>query len=795
MKLIWDRKSIFNKLLIYVTIIISFLLVMLSSILFYVYSSSAKDTIYDLNAKILSQISYSSNYIDNLAKNYCKSVYFNNNIVSLMYDKNLDILNAVKAIRTIDVTAVPDSYVHSVYIYNANQDLFISNINGNIDNSGDFFDKEVVSIVKDSTAGQFRTNTLFARRTPNFSNYGDKKHQNYDYVYTYIIRDFSDTSHKVNGAVVLNVKADWLRNTISALDSKSNYKSNIFVINEDGIVVSHSSSEMFLKNISNEDYVKQILSSGKNSDSFIKSINGIKYVVTFVSSDALKWKFVSLTPYGSVISPVRKVQAVAFAFCMIILLLGLVLSFMLSKKIYSPIGSLVSNVNKKMNLNNKNEKDVDEMKFLSSAFSNMIDKSNELDEIKRSGSQSVKNEYLKSILLNEGTISSHEYMFNKLNHSSLNICLDNSALFLLLLRIDNYKDFINKYNENDRLLCKFAVTNITNELVSKHFNNEVVDMGNDYFSVILNITEDNFVNNNVYNTLNPIVQKIQENVYKFFNFSLSATYGYIINSKDTLSIMYKNTVSLSMYRIIYGHSSIITPSVVDEINTDEFKYPVSKEKILLDSLKLGNLERATQAYNDIISIISGYSYENIIASVIYLSFNIYNTLNAVLENCSVNISSVLNSFLTDIGSFETLEEINQTFISLFKDIVGVLGNSKTQKTNSLANNVMSLINEKYSNKNLCLNSIADSLALSPIYIRRIFKEATNKSVAEYITDVRMQKVKSLLDSGNTNINNILESAGLEKSNYFYTTFRKYFGIPLSAYRLEAAAKETDNNNH
>lgn len=788
------KKSIFIKLLLSVTIIITTIIIALSSILFYVYSSSAKGTIYDLNTKILSQISYSSTYIDTLAKSYCKSVFSNYNVASLMYDKNLDILNAVKAIRTVDALSMPDSYVHSVYIYNANQDLFISNTNGNIDKSDAFFDKEAVEITKNESTTELSSNKLFhgSRMIPNIS--GSYNSPKYDLVYTYIMRDVSKSTHKVNGAVVLNVKADWLRNTISALDSKSNYKSNIFVINDRGVIVSHSSPEMFLKNVANEDYIKQILSSKKESDSFIKSIDGLKYVVTYVSSDSLKWTFVSLTPYEAIISPVKKVQAVSFIFCLIIMVCGLLFSFMLSKRIYSPIGSLINNVSEKMKLNNKTEKSSDEMHFLSSAFTKMINKSEELDEIKRSSSQSVKNEYLKGILLNKDTVSTNEYMFNKLNHSNLDIDLNDSSLLVFIIRIDKYKDFLSQYNESDRLLYKFAVSNIANELVADYFKNEVVDMGNDSVAVLLNVNKDYIENNNVYRTLNPVVQKIQENVNKHFDLSLSVTFGYVINSMDTLSIMYKNTVALSMYRIIYGHSCIITPEVLDDINTDEFKFPIAKEKILLDSLKLGNLERAIQTYQEIISIISGYSYENIIASVIYLAFNIYNTLNTVLENCSVNFSSVLNSFLTDIGSYETLEEINETFTSLFKEIVSVLSSTKIQKTNSLVNNVTNIINKNYFDKNLCLNSIADALALSPIYVRRIFKESTGTSVAEYITEVRMKKVKALLDSGSDNINDILESVGLEKSNYFYTTFRKYFGIPLSAYRLEATSKDTDRQD-
>lgn len=50
----------------------------------------------------------------------------------------------------------------------------------------------------------------------------------------------------------------------------------------------------------------------------------------------------------------------------------------------------------------------------------------------------------------------------------------------------------------------------------------------------------------------------------------------------------------------------------------------------------------------------------------------------------------------------------------------------------IVNNIIAIINEKYFDKNLCLNCIADTLMMSSIYIGRIFKDIQGKSVAEYI---------------------------------------------------------------
>lgn len=71
----------------------------------------------------------------------------------------------------------------------------------------------------------------------------------------------------------------------------------------------------------------------------------------------------------------------------------------------------------------------------------------------------------------------------------------------------------------------------------------------------------------------------------------------------------------------------------------------------------------------------------------------------------------------------------------------------------------------------------------------MFKTATGKSVAQYILDYRMEKLAAYLDDGNQPLHVILEKVGIEKSNYFYTQFKKHFGMSLGEYRLHHSKEE------
>ena len=58
-----------------------------------------------------------------------------------------------------------------------------------------------------------------------------------------------------------------------------------------------------------------------------------------------------------------------------------------------------------------------------------------------------------------------------------------------------------------------------------------------------------------------------------------------------------------------------------------------------------------------------------------------------------------------------------------------------------------------------------------------------KSVAQYITDLRMEMLAHYLNETKLPLNKILDKIGMEKNNYFYTRFKKYFKVSLGEYRM------------
>lgn len=99
--------------------------------------------------------------------------------------------------------------------------------------------------------------------------------------------------------------------------------------------------------------------------------------------------------------------------------------------------------------------------------------------------------------------------------------------------------------------------------------------------------------------------------------------------------------------------------------------------------------------------------------------------------------------------------------------------------------------ESYYNSNITINEICNTIYVSPCHFQRIFKNATNKTPYQYITEFRVNKSKEKLKEENVSIAEIARLCGFLSSGHFSTVFKKNEGQTPSAYRNSLKIKNTE----
>lgn len=96
------------------------------------------------------------------------------------------------------------------------------------------------------------------------------------------------------------------------------------------------------------------------------------------------------------------------------------------------------------------------------------------------------------------------------------------------------------------------------------------------------------------------------------------------------------------------------------------------------------------------------------------------------------------------------------------------------------------LQEHYGDSELTLESMADALQASPVYVSRLLKQELGMTFVAYLTQLRMKKAVQLLNGTELSINEIAERVGYDTQHYFSTAFKKMNGVSPNQYRKGGA---------
>lgn len=81
-----------------------------------------------------------------------------------------------------------------------------------------------------------------------------------------------------------------------------------------------------------------------------------------------------------------------------------------------------------------------------------------------------------------------------------------------------------------------------------------------------------------------------------------------------------------------------------------------------------------------------------------------------------------------------------------------------------------------------MEDIAEHTKLSTSYLSHLFRQELHKNFVDYLTEVRMEQARRLIDQGIDNVNVLAEKVGYQYASYFCRQFKKYTGMTVGEYK-------------
>lgn len=768
--LLWDhmkRFTVYRKLFLSYSILVIITVSLISSILFRLFSHSSIMEVNNISQSMLTQTSYAADVIYDQVFSIGNELMHNNEIITAMHSKRKDAMVEYSVIQKLSYIQAVYPFINYVSIYNGNTNRYLNNkaISAEIDN-------EVLARIQGNDGTKyydFIPRTLHDEQTGAVSN-----------VLTFVLySNFSQLLPK-NGALIININENYINKIIQGMTNRSD--STIFVIDKKGTVLSHSDPTYFLNNFGNMKYIRDILNSEVPKNYMIDTLDNEKHLITYVKSDParLEWIFISVQPYRLVLSGIYRLLYITLVIAAALMILGVLISVLLVRKLYNPISTLVkrigfpaSGVNPGTGKNGYNE-----FELLSEAFSKTMDRANSMEVSLKNAFPVLKETYLSFLL--KGNMEKLPETATILKE--LNSQLTEKYFCVLVFKIDGYSEFERSNSSRDKGLLRFSICNISQELLENHCKNNTVDLEKDHI-VMLAQLDTAIMPEKIYLAL----EEVQNVVSQYFKLSISIGIGDTVTSTNEIHHSYKSAQEYVSYRMFFGLGCIADRSRMQNRLSQLHDYPYQFERNILEGIQSGDWKITEKWIGSFIASLNEMTYHHVFIYSNQLVVSILKEFGSVLPVREVDYTGyyrIINSF----GEIEIMDEVAACIKSFSLEVLTKLEECRNSKNKQLLTYVCEYVREHYSDPNLSLELAAVQVHFSSGYLGKMFKKTINKSFNDYVNTIRLEKARELLACTNDSSMVIGERVGILNNTYFFTLFKKTYGITPTQYRNQLNIK-------
>lgn len=129
------------------------------------------------------------------------------------------------------------------------------------------------------------------------------------------------------------------------------------------------------------------------------------------------------------------------------------------------------------------------------------------------------------------------------------------------------------------------------------------------------------------------------------------------------------------------------------------------------------------------------------------------------------------------------EQVLEQLLELARQVMDEVKKTRFSSGQHLAAAVRKYVDDNYTYE-LTLSSLAEMFHINETYLSGLFKQNAGMTFSEYVTMLRMNKARALLEEYELKLTDIATLVGYSSSSYFSTSFKKFYGKSPKEYRDE-----------
>ena len=318
--------------------------------------------------------------------------------------------------------------------------------------------------------------------------------------------------------------------------------------------------------------------------------------------------------------------------------------------------------------------------------------------------------------------------------------------------------------ENTRTIFSSILT-ICNDTLSKYrkgiaFRN--INKEDEIVLLLWQLNEEHYV-------INQVISQIKQGTNIYCSIVLGEPALQLVDTYQSASEMYKkqNLMGVDFHPIVtklHKNDSFQTTQLFD--HTEEIKW----------AMQSGSMEQLDKILKKIFITFQNNNCFTMEQLELWESqFNILK--EHWLKEYEINKSNQIyigTAYWNENGSFN-FNRFQEEKRKEFYDLLTKMHHINFRKEKSSVQLIEDYIRNNFQ-KDITLSDIAERFYLSREYISRKFKQQFNKTITDYITQLRIEKSKELLENPHLKIYEVGSSVGYQNDKYFIKVFKKIEGV-------------------
>ncbi|TDQ36077.1 AraC family transcriptional regulator [Aureibacillus halotolerans] len=484
-------------------------------------------------------------------------------------------------------------------------------------------------------------------------------------------------------------------------------------------------------------------------------INKNAFSIMKVNTEDTGWSYVTVIPQNVMFSKLSSMKTALFFLAALLVMFGIVASYMLSLRNYRPVDHLLHLVQKKSTRPLRgNERPKNELTGLQEALESLFAEKDQM--AKKYGEQEpfVLQQCLLQLL--KGDHASKQQAETLLKQHGVRF--KGKAGFVLLIRTENVQQIEGMISGPLQHIDMKGAEAFAVELVHDECVAYVVD-------VQQGGTKEH-------------VAAIKAKLAPYWETMPALGVGRLYKASEGFHPSFVEAMGALEYTKILGKDNIFFADIDRDAKPDLW-YSKEQQVRLVQSVKTGAPEIAVNTLQEMFTQLRTTNWDPSFVKCVC-----FDMINLVLRT-SHEKGIALTTSAYALTSFSSISELERSLIDFTRKLCTTVQEHQRKSEEEIQKQVVDFIEANYCQHRMSLNVISESFQLTETNSSRLIKEWTGTTFTAYIWELRLKKAKERLQTSDESVKKIVKDIGYVDVANFTRKFKKTTGMTPGEYRQNA----------